>query len=32
MTCANSDVAGVPSSSLLTSAVKIGLVFEMFAT
>jgi hypothetical protein len=32
MNCANGDVAGVPASSLMTSAVKIVLVVEMFAT
>jgi hypothetical protein len=31
MTCAIGDVAGVPSSSLMTSAVKIDLV-EISAT
>jgi len=32
MTWANGDVAGVPSSSLMTSAVKIDLVVEMSST
>jgi hypothetical protein len=32
MTCANSDFAGVPSNSLMTSAVKIDLVVEISGT